>query len=76
MTHVTYRLAAEYRNQLRNPMLGNRVRATYLYVQTMLELARLQLVTGDLESCQSLCDMMLKNDQHKDTATATVVRTT
>jgi len=40
-----------------------------LAVQTMLELAKLQLVTGDLQSCQCLCEMMLKNDAHKDTAT-------
>jgi len=39
----------------------------------MLELAKLQLVTGDLQSCQYLCEMVLKNEQHKDTAT--VVRT-
>ena len=31
MTHVTYRLTAKNRDQLRNPMLGNRVWATFLY---------------------------------------------
>jgi len=35
----------------------------------MLELAKLQLITGDLQSCQSLCDIMMKDEQHKDTAT-------
>jgi len=30
MTHVTCRLAAKYWDQLRNPMLGNRVWATFL----------------------------------------------
>ena len=29
MTHVTYRLTAKCRDQLRNPMLGNRVWATF-----------------------------------------------
>jgi len=32
MTHVTCRLTAKNRNQLRNPTLGNRVRATFLSV--------------------------------------------
>ena len=45
-----------------------------LCVQTMLELAKLQLVTGDLQSCQYLCDMIMKNELHKDVAT--VVRCT
>jgi len=35
----------------------------------MLEMAKLQLITGDLQSCESLCEMILKNDQYKDTAT-------
>ena len=30
MTHVTYRLTAKNRDQLRNPTLGNRVLATFL----------------------------------------------
>jgi len=30
MTHVTYRLTAKNRGQLWNPMLGNRVQATFL----------------------------------------------
>ena len=30
MTHVTCRLTAKNRDQLRNPTLGNRVRATFL----------------------------------------------
>jgi len=34
----------------------------------MLELAKLQLVTGDLQSCEYLCNMMVKNEQHKDIA--------
>jgi len=34
----------------------------------MLELAKLQLVTGDLLNCEALCEIMLKNEQHKDTA--------
>jgi len=31
MTHVTCRLAAKNRDQLRNPTLGNRVRATFTF---------------------------------------------
>ena len=31
MTHVTCRLTAKYRDQLRNPTLGNRVWATVFY---------------------------------------------
>jgi len=30
MTHVTFRLTAKNRDQLRNPSLGNRVWATFL----------------------------------------------
>ena len=33
MTHVTCRLTAKNRDQLRNPTLGNRARATLLYPQ-------------------------------------------
>ena len=45
-----------------------------LCLQTMQELAKLQLITGDLESCQALCDMMLKNELHKDSATIVCTR--
>jgi len=31
MTHVTCRLTAKNRDQLRNPTLGNRVRATFTF---------------------------------------------
>jgi len=31
MTHVTRRLTAKNRDQLRNPALGNRVRATFTF---------------------------------------------
>jgi len=31
MTHITRRLTAKNRDQLRDPKLGNRVRATFLY---------------------------------------------
>jgi len=31
MTHITCRLTAEYRDQLRNPTLGNRVWATFTF---------------------------------------------
>jgi len=33
MTHVTCRLTAKNRDQLRNPTLGNRVRATFLRIE-------------------------------------------
>ena len=33
MTHVTCRLTAKNRDQLRNPTLGNRAWATYLFVR-------------------------------------------
>jgi len=33
MTHVTCRLTAKNRDQLRNPTLGNRVWATFLFIQ-------------------------------------------
>jgi len=32
MTHVTYRLTAKNRDQLRNPSLGNRVWATFTFI--------------------------------------------
>ena len=32
MTYVTCRLTAKDRDQLRNPKVGNRVRATFYYV--------------------------------------------
>ena len=32
MTHVTCRLTAKYRDQLRNPTLGNRVWATFTFL--------------------------------------------
>jgi len=35
MTHVTYRLTAKYRDQLRNPTLGNRVWATFFTIRTI-----------------------------------------
>jgi len=39
MTHVTFRLTAKNRDQLRNPTLGNRVWATfYLYLLVTLAL--------------------------------------
>ena len=38
MTHVTCRLTAKNRDRLRNPTLGNRVRATFtLYLQDFVD---------------------------------------
>jgi len=36
MTHVTCRLTAKNRDQLRNPTLGNRVWATFLFLYDFL----------------------------------------
>jgi len=38
MTHVTCRLTAENRNQLRNPTLGNRVWVTFTFLHTVLDI--------------------------------------
>jgi len=35
MTHVTCRLTAKNRDQLRNPTLGNRVWATFTFLQVV-----------------------------------------
>jgi len=40
MTHVTCRLTAKYRDLLRNPTLGNRVRATF-FLQSVIAFDRL-----------------------------------
>jgi len=46
MAHVTYRLTAKNRDQLRNPTLGNRVWATfYIYLYVRLSLAYLRNYT-------------------------------
>ena len=36
MTHVTRRLTAKNRDQLRNPTLGNRVRAAFTFLSVKL----------------------------------------
>ena len=38
MTHVTYRLIAKNRDQLRNPTLGSRVWATFTLLGSILSL--------------------------------------
>jgi len=43
MTHVTCRLSAKIRDQLRNPTLGNRVWATYLSFYVTNQLGQLSL---------------------------------
>ena len=35
MTYVTCRLTAKNRDQLRDPMLGNRVRATFTFLRNL-----------------------------------------
>ena len=43
MTHVTYRLTAKNRDQLRNPMLGNRVWATITLFRAIVVLYEISL---------------------------------
>jgi len=47
MTHVTCRLTAKYRDQLRDPTLGNRVWATFTFLHTagLLRIDRIVLST-------------------------------
>jgi len=40
MTHVTCRLTAKNRDQLRNPTLGNRVWATFTFLGTVVTMAQ------------------------------------
>ena len=42
MTHVTCRLTAKNRDQLRNPTLGNRVWATFTFLHTCLCFSKIQ----------------------------------
>jgi len=51
MTHITCRLTAKNREQLRNPMLGNRVWATFL-----LQLEYITKINGNDESVFSYGD--------------------
>ena len=44
MTHVTCRLTAKNRDQLRNPTLGNRVWATFTFFMSMFETIRIRRV--------------------------------
>ena len=58
MTHVTCsRLTAKYRDQLRNPTLGNRVRATFFIFllqqwSAIEENRSLRIITSSLHNCQ------------------------
>jgi len=40
MIHVTYRLTAKNRDQLRNPTLGNRVWATFTFLASLIKVGR------------------------------------
>ena len=61
MIHVTCRLTAKNRDQLRNPMLGNRVWATFTFYHTLSTLLHY------LVRCQ-IC--MVVNDKLHDNKTA------
>jgi len=65
MTHVTYRLTATNRDQLRNPTLGNRVRAAFTDVYKLTfspeENSASRVTTraqfdGDLEDEEETCN--------------------
>ena len=55
MTHVTCRLTAKYRDQLRNPTLGNRVWATFTPFYLLQE-------KHNLKRLKQLCGL---NGQHR-----------
>ena len=54
MTHVTCRLTAKNRDQLRNPMLGNRVWATFTIFFRDLAQKSASLETGVFVQCYTL----------------------
>ena len=49
MTHVTCRLTAKNRDQLRNPMLGNRVWATFTFMGVALQGGAVTYMSMNLE---------------------------
>jgi len=53
MTHVTCRLTAENRDQLRNPTLGNRLWATFTFLFLEIPESFVQRV-GRVEVCDTL----------------------
>jgi len=48
MTHVTCRLTAQNRDQLRNPMLDNRVWATFTFLPSASELTNCETFSSDV----------------------------
>ena len=52
MTHVTCRLTAKNRDQLRNPMLGNRVWATFTFMGVALQGGAVTYMSMNLETRQ------------------------
>jgi len=48
MTHVTCRLTAKNRDQLRDPTFGNRVWATFTFLVYILELNRIEVICSRL----------------------------
>jgi len=55
MTHVTCRLTAKNRDQLRNPTLGNRVWATF----TFFTIVVFPATWAHLQSCSSVISLRL-----------------
>jgi len=60
MTHVTYMLAANNRDQLRNPTLGNRVRATFTFYCHVIVCVRAIVLAYNIPGVTKL---MLTRDQ-------------
>jgi len=65
MTHVTCRLTAKNRDQLRNPTLGNRVRATFTFVplpdigaHVLLQVIRAVLLNRPVHVYRFVADML------------------
>jgi len=52
MTHVTRRLTAKNRDQLRNPTLGNRVWATFTFLSNLSARGRLRHKTNTMQQEQ------------------------
>jgi len=70
MSHVTSRLTAKNRDQLRNPTLGNRVCATFYYFKTLYKLWHL-MTRG-----QSILVWETTTDKQSETVYNTTTRVT
>jgi len=68
MTHVTCRLTAKNRDQLRNPTLGSRVRATFLLppvVKVLLDARERRFCTPDYWQIAFMHIQVRKNAQER-----------